>query len=272
MRGLFRIVGILFSASWRAVPAWPPPRLPGPTSSSSWSTTSAGPTRAATAATFTRRPNIDRLAHDGMRFTQSLLRLHRLLADAGLPHDRQVPGPAAHHRLDSRASCRPTRSCSSPTGPSTCRSTEMTIADVFQRPATRPPVIGKWHLGGRDFYPEKHGFDLNVAGTDGRSPARATSRPGRSRPSPKGRTGRISDRPAGRRGREVHRAVAGAGRSSCTFRTTPSTRRSRAGPTWWRSTRRSSTPGLTHTNAGYAAMIESMDADRRPGPRASSTT
>jgi len=31
--------------------------------------------------------------------------------------------------------------------------------------------IGKWHLGGPDFYPDKHGFDLNVAGTERGSPA-----------------------------------------------------------------------------------------------------
>ena len=26
--------------------------------------------------------------------------------------------------------------------------------------------IGKWHLGGPAFYPDKHGFDLNVGGTE----------------------------------------------------------------------------------------------------------
>jgi arylsulfatase A len=30
--------------------------------------------------------------------------------------------------------------------------------------------IGKWHLGGPDFYPDRHGFDLNVAGTQRGSP------------------------------------------------------------------------------------------------------
>src|SRR5207248_3055195 len=31
--------------------------------------------------------------------------------------------------------------------------------------------IGKWHLGGPAYYPDKHGFDLNVAGTERGSPA-----------------------------------------------------------------------------------------------------
>ena len=26
--------------------------------------------------------------------------------------------------------------------------------------------IGKWHLGGEEYYPDKHGFDINIAGTD----------------------------------------------------------------------------------------------------------
>jgi arylsulfatase A len=30
--------------------------------------------------------------------------------------------------------------------------------------------IGKWHLGGKPYYPEQHGFDLNVGGTERGSP------------------------------------------------------------------------------------------------------
>src|SRR5437899_1152303 len=30
--------------------------------------------------------------------------------------------------------------------------------------------IGKWHLGGEEYYPEKQGFDLNLAGTEAPSP------------------------------------------------------------------------------------------------------
>src|SRR5215472_3188368 len=31
--------------------------------------------------------------------------------------------------------------------------------------------IGKWHLGGPSFYPDKHGFDLNVGGTEKGQPS-----------------------------------------------------------------------------------------------------
>lgn len=42
---------------------------------------------------------------------------------------------------------------------------ETTIADVFHAAGYATASIGKWHLGGEEYYPEKHGFDLNVAGT-----------------------------------------------------------------------------------------------------------
>ena len=30
--------------------------------------------------------------------------------------------------------------------------------------------VGKWHLGGPDFYPDRHGFDVNIGGCDGGMP------------------------------------------------------------------------------------------------------
>jgi arylsulfatase A len=43
---------------------------------------------------------------------------------------------------------------------------ERTLAEVLHDAGYATASIGKWHLGGPDYYPEKHGFDLNVAGTD----------------------------------------------------------------------------------------------------------
>jgi len=43
---------------------------------------------------------------------------------------------------------------------------ERTIASVLKRAGYRTWHIGKWHLGGPDYYPEKHGFDVNVAGCE----------------------------------------------------------------------------------------------------------
>ena len=43
---------------------------------------------------------------------------------------------------------------------------ETTLAEVFQSAGYATASIGKWHLGTEKYYPEKHGFDVNIAGTD----------------------------------------------------------------------------------------------------------
>jgi arylsulfatase A-like enzyme len=47
---------------------------------------------------------------------------------------------------------------------------EVTIAEILRDAGYRAASIGKWHLGGREFYPEHHGFDINIAGTDAPQP------------------------------------------------------------------------------------------------------
>ena len=48
---------------------------------------------------------------------------------------------------------------------------EVTIAEALQAAGYATASVGKWHLGGEPFYPEHQGFDLNVAGTSAGSPA-----------------------------------------------------------------------------------------------------
>jgi arylsulfatase A len=43
---------------------------------------------------------------------------------------------------------------------------ETTLAEVFRSSGYFTCHIGKWHLGPDDFYPEKQGYDLNIAGCD----------------------------------------------------------------------------------------------------------
>jgi arylsulfatase A len=47
---------------------------------------------------------------------------------------------------------------------------ETTIAEELKGAGYTSAAIGKWHLGGPRYYPEKQGFDVNVAGTDAGSP------------------------------------------------------------------------------------------------------
>jgi len=43
---------------------------------------------------------------------------------------------------------------------------EVTLAQVLKPLGYASASIGKWHLGGPPFYPDRHGFDLNVGGTE----------------------------------------------------------------------------------------------------------
>jgi arylsulfatase A-like enzyme len=43
---------------------------------------------------------------------------------------------------------------------------ETSIASALREGGYRTWHVGKWHLGGQAYYPEKHGFDVNVAGCD----------------------------------------------------------------------------------------------------------
>jgi arylsulfatase A len=47
---------------------------------------------------------------------------------------------------------------------------EQSLAEVFRAAGYGTASIGKWHLGNGEFFPEKHGFDLNIAGTHAPSP------------------------------------------------------------------------------------------------------
>ena len=48
---------------------------------------------------------------------------------------------------------------------------EITIPQALKPLGYTSASIGKWHLGGPPFYPDKHGFDLNVGGTERGQPA-----------------------------------------------------------------------------------------------------
>src|SRR6185312_13698256 len=47
---------------------------------------------------------------------------------------------------------------------------EVTIAEALKPEGYVSAAIGKWHLGGKPYYPEQQGFDVNIGGTDKGSP------------------------------------------------------------------------------------------------------
>src|ERR1043166_8806960 len=115
-------------------------------------------------------PHIDRLAREGMKFTQAYsactvgsptraalltgkypARLHITDWIPGLPPENPkllVPDWTKYLPLE-----------------------EITIANVLHSSGYATASMGKWHLGGPEYYPDKHGFDLNIAGTAAANPS-----------------------------------------------------------------------------------------------------
>jgi len=136
--------------------------------------------------------------------------------------------------------------------------TETTIAKIFQTAGYRTASIGKWHLGAEDFYPEKHGFDVNIAGLNAGGPP-SFHAPYRIATLPEGKPGeyltdRLGDEAAGliERWRDqpfflflphfaVHTPIQGRADLVAKYQ-------------------QKIQPGLRHNNPVYAAMVESLDS------------
>jgi len=123
-------------------------------------------------STFYETPNIDRLAAEGMSFTQAYaacpvcsptrasLLTGKYPATLGLTdwidwgfglhpaRGKLVDAPYINHLPLS----------------------EKSIARALQEGGYRTWHIGKWHLGGEAYYPEKHGFEVNIGGCEWGSP------------------------------------------------------------------------------------------------------
>lgn len=111
-----------------------------------------------------RTPNIDALAARGMRFTDAyaaapvcsptraalMTGKHpaRLNLTDWLPGRRDLPAQKL---------ARPTIRQELPLA-------ETTLAEALKQAGYATAHVGKWHLGGEGFEPEKQGFDLNIAG------------------------------------------------------------------------------------------------------------
>ncbi len=114
-------------------------------------------------STFYETPNLDRLARDGMRFTngyaacpvcspsRASIMTGKYPARLGLTNfiggntkGKLLDAPYIHYL--------PLQ--------------EKTIARALKEGGYRTYHVGKWHLGGRPYWPEHHGFDVNMAGCD----------------------------------------------------------------------------------------------------------
>lgn len=121
-------------------------------------------------STFYETPHIDKLAEDGVRFTNSYsasgvcsptrasilpgkypARLH--LTDWTCPEQWHVKGKLKTPEFQQFLPLE-----------------EKTFGEAFKENGYRTAYIGKWHLGGPEHYPEHQGFDISIAGNDAGAP------------------------------------------------------------------------------------------------------
>jgi len=118
---------------------------------------------------FYETPNIDRLAREGMKFMQA----YSACTVCSPTRAALLTGkyPARPHITDWIPGQMPENpKLLVPDWTKYLPLEEKTIADALRSAGYVTASIGKWHLGGEEYYPTKHGFDINVAGSAAPSP------------------------------------------------------------------------------------------------------
>lgn len=121
-------------------------------------------------STYHRTPNIDTLATRGMRFTDA----YAAAPVCSPTRAALLTGkhPARLHLTDwlpGRGDT-PAQKLAVPTIRQQLPLEEATIAEALKPGGYISAHIGKWHLGGAGFEPERQGFDLNIAGDETGTP------------------------------------------------------------------------------------------------------
>src|SRR4051794_5920658 len=121
-------------------------------------------------STFHRTPHLDRLAGAGLRFTHAYAACPVCSPTRAALLTGKVP--ARLHLTDwlPGRPDRPDQKLLRPVFRQQLPLEETTLAEVFKAAGYATGHIGKWHLGGGEFRPEKQGFDVNVAGDETGSP------------------------------------------------------------------------------------------------------
>lgn len=110
-------------------------------------------------------PNLDALARDGMRFTQAYSACTVCSPTRAAILTGKYPGRL--HVTDWIPGLPPSNpKLLVPDWTKYLPEQEVTLAEALKSEGYATASIGKWHLGSEDNYPEKHGFDINIAGTD----------------------------------------------------------------------------------------------------------
>ncbi|MCH7905356.1 MAG: sulfatase-like hydrolase/transferase [Armatimonadetes bacterium] len=131
-------------------------------------------------STYYETPNIDRLAANGMKFTQgyaacavcsptrySILTGKYPTRSGITDWIRPLEGVDwSEEQVRGRPEFQggPDRQLLTPTNPRWMERDELTIAEVLRSKGYATGFIGKWHLGPKGYWPEDQGFDFNLGG------------------------------------------------------------------------------------------------------------
>jgi arylsulfatase A-like enzyme len=121
---------------------------------------------------FYETPNLDRLAREGMRFTQAYAACPVCSPSRASVMSGKYPARVGvTDWIDSSRKYHPLRGklIDAPYVDHLPLE-ECSLARALREGGYRTWHVGKWHLGGPDYYPEKHGFDVNIGGSNCGSP------------------------------------------------------------------------------------------------------
>ncbi len=202
-------------------------------------------------------PHLDRLASEGMRFTQN----YSACTVCSPTRAALLTGkyPARLHITDWIPGMMPENpKLLAPDWTKHLPVEEATIAEAFRAAGYATASIGKWHLGDAPYWPEHHGFDLNVAGTSAAAPTSYFA-PWKIPTIVEGNPGEyLTDR----LGEEAVKFIEST-KDRPFFLYLPHFAVHlpvQGRPDLAEKYRRKLRPGLAQTNVEYAAMVESMDA------------
>ena len=131
---------------------------------------------------FYRTPNVDRLANEGIRFTNGYAACavcsptraavqtgrypHRLGVTDWIRSLFQRGGLGTPDQNPTEYVGGKNRKLLCPPNPYWMESSEITLAENLRKNGYKTAYIGKWHLGDEAWYPEKQGYDENFGGCD----------------------------------------------------------------------------------------------------------
>lgn len=122
-------------------------------------------------STYYETPNIDRLAREGMQFTNGYAAAPVCTPTRAAIMTGKYPGRLhmTCHIQGARHN-KPYSKLIAPTPEVNMPHSEVTIAEMLKAKGYATASIGKWHLGTTGYHPTEQGFDVNVGGTYDGSP------------------------------------------------------------------------------------------------------